>query len=164
MEEAQPSNATETTAAVWNSVEQVLEKWLGERRQLLVFYCAFGQQGGGAPPLPRWLEVRRFCQVLVDYVSAGHFEIYDQLIHEAEAFDDPDAADLVRGLYPDLHATTQVALDFNDKYATEEFWENRSDEFLVDISALGESLSSRFELEDQLIARLHGAHRGEQAV
>lgn len=163
MEEVQPSNATVTTTDVWNAVEQTLEKWLDERRQLLVFYCAFGQQDGDTPPLPRWVEVRRFCQILVDYVSAGHFEIYDQLINEAEAFDDPKAAEFVRGLYPDLHATTQVALDFNDKYATEELFENRNGEFLADISTLGESLSSRFELEDQLIERLHGARREQIA-
>jgi regulator of sigma D len=65
----------------WRIVETTLEKWLQERKELLVLYCNYGDSGNNPDPsgiYPRWTDVRRFCQILVDYVSAGHFEVYDQ--------------------------------------------------------------------------------------
>jgi regulator of sigma D len=144
----------------WSLVETTLEKWLEERKELLVLYCNYGDSGNNPDPsgiYPRWTDVRRFCQILVDYVSAGHFEVYDQLIREAEAAND-DSVLLVEELYPKLHQSTQFALDFNDKYATEESWENTHEDFQEDLSRLGEELSTRFEMEDRLIEEMHSSH------
>ena len=33
-------------------------------------------------------DLQRFCEILVDYVSAGHFEVYEQLTAEGKAFGD----------------------------------------------------------------------------
>ncbi len=41
----------------------------------------------------------RLCEVLVDYVSAGHFEVYEQLIQEAREFND-GGLELAAKLYP----------------------------------------------------------------
>jgi len=60
-------------------------------------------------------KLDRFCEVLVDYVSAGHFEIYCALLDEGERFGAKrcrEAADLYARIVP----TTAVALDFNDHY------------------------------------------------
>jgi regulator of sigma D len=151
---------SDTLRKQWSLVETTLEKWLEERKELLVLYCNYGNTGNNPDPssiYPRWTDVRRFCQILVDYVSAGHFEVYDQLIREAEAANDNSDA-LVEELYPKLHQSTQFALDFNDKYATEESWENHHSDFQHDLSRLGEELSSRFEMEDQLISEMHSSH------
>jgi regulator of sigma D len=121
---------------------------------LLVLYCNYGENLGS---YPRWSEVKRFCQILVDYVSAAHFEVYDQLIREAEAAND-NSITLAEELYPKLHEITQFALDFNDKYATEESWENNQQDFQQDLSRLGEELGNRFEMEDQLIGEMHSCH------
>ena len=99
---------------------------------------------------------------LVDYVSAGHFEVYDQLVREAEAAND-NSVKHAEELYPKLHTTTQVALDFNDKYSTEENWENNQSDFQEDLSKLGEELSHRFEMEDQLISEMHSCHSDQLA-
>jgi regulator of sigma D len=93
----------------------------------------------------------------VDYVSAGHFEIYDQLLREAE-FANDDSVALAAELYPKIHETTQASLDFNDKYSTEEHWELYHSDFQSDLSSLGEALSHRFEIEDRLINEMHNSH------
>lgn len=138
----------------WQLVEITLGKWLEERKELLVLYCNYGDH---PDVYPRWSDVKRFCQILVDYVSAGHFEVYDQLIREAEAANDSSVS-LAEELYPKLHQTTQVALDFNDKYSTEENWENNHQDFQEDLSRLGEELSHRFEMEDRLVNEMHSCH------
>ena len=141
----------------WHRVEDLLETWLQERKQLLVMYCNYGNDGATGVN-PRWADVKRFCQILVDYVSAGHFEIYDQLIREAEAAND-ESVSRAEQLYPKLHETTDIALELNDKYATEEHWENHHRDFQQDLSHLGEALSNRFEMEDQLIRDMHTSHQ-----
>jgi regulator of sigma D len=83
--------------------------------------------------------------------------VYDQLVREAEAAADESVL-LAEQLYPKLHETTQIALDFNDKYSTEENWENNHENFQHDLSHLGEELSHRFEMEDQLIREMHSSH------
>lgn len=143
----------------WERVEEVLEQWLQERRELLVLYCNYGKNGTQAvhgDPYPRWADAKRFCQILVDYVSAGHFEVYDHLVREAEAAN--GSAALAEELYPKIHETTQIALDLNDKYATEELWELHHADFPADLSRLGEALSNRFEMEDRLINEMHSRH------
>lgn len=141
----------------WARVESLLDTWLQERKQLLVMYCNYGNNGDDGAIYPRWADVKRFCQILVDYVGAGHFEVYDQLIREAEAANDNSIA-LAEELYPKLHETTQIALDLNDKYASEEAWEHHYRDFQEDLSRLGEALSSRFEMEDRLIRDMHSSH------
>ncbi len=106
-------------------------------------------------------RLQKFCQLLLDYVSAGHFEVYYELIREAEAFDDGTAG-LARPLMPQITATTQIALDFNDTYA--EYKSIGEPGVLAKaLSELGETLATRFDLEDQLIAALHACHREQVA-
>jgi regulator of sigma D len=151
---------SESLKRQWHLVENTLDKWLDERKELLILYCNYGDTSNNPEPAgiyPRWADVKRFCQILVDYVSAAHFEVYDQLIREAEAARD-DSVVLAEELYPKLHEITQTALDFNDRYATEENWENNHGDFHQDLSRLGEALSNRFEMEDRLIREMHSCH------
>ena len=60
--------------------------------------------------------LRHFCELMVDYISAGHFEVYDHLIQEAEEFNDGKGLDVARRLYPQVSKTTEVALAFNDSF------------------------------------------------
>ena len=95
------------------------------------------------------------CELLVDYVSAGHFEVFHQLINEAESFGDGSGA-LAEKLMPAIGDTTEVILAYEEKYSGDaEF----PDTLERDLSALGEVLESRFVLEDRLIAGLHNRHR-----
>ena len=150
-------NSTENAQHLWQVVEEHIGLWLKERQELLVRYSVFGLNEAQASR-HLWADVSGFFQQLMDYMSKGHFEIYRELVEEAEAFADP-ATDLAEGLYPELAQATSVAVEFNEKYANEEQWENNQTSFTKDISELGEILSDRFEKEDVLIAFLHDSHR-----
>jgi regulator of sigma D len=149
---------TTSAQAIWQSVETLLERWLAERQQLLVIYCQVAEEAK-VDTIPRWRDVSGFLQLLVDYASAGHFEVYNQLIGEAEAYQDNSASARAQSLYQQINSSTQQALDLNDKYANEERWEIGQTDFNQDISSMGESLTGRFEIEDELIALLHDSHR-----
>ena len=141
----------------WQAVEALLQRWLKERREVLVKYTATAarlESRSDEPPLEP--EIQRLCQILVDYVSAGHFEIFNELIREAEAF--ADGSDkLANEIIPSIGDTTEVILGFDEKYVLEA---GNPESLVADLSLLGEILESRFELEDRLIAVLHRSHAG----
>jgi regulator of sigma D len=113
---------------------------------------ALDSEISGAALQPRQQSL---CELLVDYVSAGHFEVFHQLINEAESFGDGSGA-LAEKLMPAIGDTTEVILAYEEKYSGDaEF----PDTLERDLSALGEVLESRFVLEDRLIAGLHNRHR-----
>lgn len=125
----------------WQSVDHLLSRWLEERQQLLVEFCSISQLRPLSETADRYRDqFDRFCEVLVDYVSAGHFEIYEQLLAEAIAFGD-HATTQSRELYQAIAKTTKVVLDFNDHYL-----EQRAAQQLArGLSQLGAALETRFE-------------------
>lgn len=144
----------------WSSVNSIIERWLDNRQNLIVQYCALtGVYHTQSDEEKAAKRLNTFCELLVDYVSAGHFEVYYELIREAEEFDD-GSADLAKELLPKLTDTTQEALDFNDLYAVidETF---SADNLNRHLSSLGEVLETRFQLEDELIDVMHTAHRSQ---
>ncbi|HSC76496.1 MAG TPA: sigma D regulator [Pseudomonadales bacterium] len=143
----------------WQSVDHLLGRWLEERQLLLVQFCAISQLRPLSETAERYRDqFDRFCETLVDYVSAGHFEIYEQLLAEAVAFGD-QTTEASRQLYQVIAATTRVILDFNDHYL-----EQRAAQQLArGLSQLGAALEERFEAEDRLIKVLHQAHANQVA-
>lgn len=145
----------------WDGVQSLIQRWLAERQELIVIYCSLcnikDYHKDSALALHK---LQLFCEVLVDYVSAGHFEVYDHLAKEAEEFDDDSARQLLQKHYPALTEFTQTALDFNDVYDTSEQSEKALGQLAERLSNLGEQLDERFRLEDQLIDALHNAHAG----
>jgi len=140
----------------FQAVETLLIEWLKERRALLTRYTALVVDLDGSPSADglrrRQLDL---CALLVDYISAGHFEVFHQIIEEAESFGDSSGG-LVAELMPAISDTTEVILAYEEKYTGSE---EVSDKLSRDLSALGEILESRFLLEDRLIAGLHNKHR-----
>jgi len=139
----------------WGGVHLLIDRWLQERHELVRAYDTLGEKpealGENRKPL------QEFCGVLVDYVSAGHFEIYEQLTGEAKAFNDKRGLELAETIYPRIDVITEKLLAFNDlcdagKCVAEKFKE------------LGGLLHERFELEDCLIEVLHTAHKEEDSV
>lgn len=148
----------QTKEEQWQGVEKLVTRWLAERQELVVIYCSLsGFRSFSADNAACMNKLRLFCQVLVDYASAGHFEIYEQLLNEAQAFND-GSADLLDKLYPAIAATTNTFITFNDTYDTDEHCSKSIGELKQALSALGEDMATRFALEDQLIDRLHLAH------
>ncbi|MFQ5994370.1 MAG: sigma D regulator [Acidiferrobacterales bacterium] len=134
--------------------KSLVEKLTGERAEMLTLFCRVA----GLEPFkddnpdkqsPALLQ--EFCQVLVDYIAAGHFSLYERIENEAERRQ--AAAQLAENLYPRIAQTTEAALTFNDKYDTEEKRDIPS-ELEKDLSRLGEELALRIELEDRLLKAL----------
>ncbi|MEE8058840.1 MAG: sigma D regulator [Pseudomonadales bacterium] len=149
-----------TIAERWSGVNEMIDRWLHERQSLIVQFCALSGVHEFSPKTERSsLRLQKFCQVLVDYVSTGHFEVYYQLIREAEEFKD-GSADLVASLFPSINATTATSMEFNDKHANAK---GPFTDLSKDLSKLGETMASRFEFEDRLIDTLHESHR-EQVI
>ena len=129
-----------------------VDRWLDSRKDLLVRYLALTGAPHADTALPNREQICLFCDALVDYVSAGHFEIYEQLLEQAE-HGGPDAIDQYRFCYPQIAASTDIALAFNDRYAGEQLEDGMSS-FDRDLATLGSQLVDRFDLEDKLIAAL----------
>jgi regulator of sigma D len=145
----------------WGGSSTAIDNWLEERQQLIVSYCKLA----ALPPfdkqqqdkkLPVQENILGFCQLLVDYLSAGHFEVYDQIVSQCE-INGSDSKSLAEALYPKISASTDIALEFNDIYA-EPSADNNFETFDHDLSALGQALEDRFGLEDELIQTLHTNH------
>ncbi|ROT94354.1 sigma D regulator [Marinobacter sp. R17] len=141
----------------WGGVSDLIDRWLRERQDLIVKFCDVS----GTTEFSDTGAVRaRFvalCDVLVDYVSAGHFEVYEQLIQEAKEFDD-GGMELVAKVYPKLEEITEVALSFNDRLSGNAMTAEELEALMEPLSHLGEQLETRFELEDFLIEHLHNVH------
>ena len=145
----------------WGGVHDLIDRWLHERQELIVLYCnVTGFEDVALSNQSTAEKTQAFCQILMDYHSAGHFEVYEQLIEETQAFDDNSGVDLARELVPKIEQMTEVAVNFNDKYDhPEDNYDELAQELAADLSKLGEILEARFELEDRLIERLHIAHK-----
>ena len=138
----------------WGGVSIIIDRWLQERQDMLVQYCDIGG-ADQANDAARGDKLRHFCQILVDYVSAGHFEIYDQLIKEGREFDDEEALHEAGRLFTVVDNTTEKLLDFNDKYLETDDLSSLDQ----DLSNLGETLEIRFSAEDRMISVLHTSHK-----
>jgi len=138
------------------AVEDLLTRWLKERRDLLGKYTGIAVTLDSNPQSSNLAQRQQsLCGVLVDYVSAGHFEVFHELLNEAESFADGSSA-LAQQLMPAIGDTTEVILAYEEKYGDGQAY---PDTLQRDLSSLGEVLESRFELEDRLIAGLHNRHR-----
>ena len=131
---------------------ELTQKLVAERIEMLVLFCRLaGIESYPSEIRPVRELLEEFCQILVDYISAGHFALYERIIDGTERR--RDVASLAEQLYPAIAQTTDAALDFNDRYDRDDhrpMLENLPQE----LSQLGEQIAVRIELEDRLIAAL----------
>ncbi len=137
-----------------SSSQEVIQKLMAERTEMLALYCQiagldpFGKNSRGKHSLEL---LQKFCQVLVDYIAAGHFSLYERVVNGTERRQ--RIAGLAEQLYPRIADTTEAALDFNDKYDCGDHCQIAAS-FDDDLSRLGEELATRIELEDKLLGNL----------
>lgn len=141
----------------WGGINQLIGNWLGERQALIARYVALTEAAAQQSSQALQSQLDGFCELLVDYVSAGHFEVYEQLMWEAEQGED-DSLQLANAIIPRIASTTNIALDFNDNFQQAPCL-SLLDELPGALSSLGQTLETRFEMEDVLIHSLHEAHR-----
>ncbi|MBK4990942.1 MULTISPECIES: Rsd/AlgQ family anti-sigma factor [Pseudomonas] len=143
----------------WGGVNNLIDRWLAERQELVHAFAALRDV---KPAFADKDTNGDFCALLVDYVSAWHFEVCEQLISEAKAFGDEKALELAEEINPRIIDITQIALAFNDHCEKAECRD--TERFAEKLGKLGSLLHERFELEDCLIEVLHTAHKEEGAV
>lgn len=131
--------------------QDMVDKWLEERQDMLVMYCQLAGLKSFSPERSETQLLRSFCQVLVDYMAFGHFEIYERITSGEERRG--QVLRVAEEVYPRIAEVTEFAVAFNDKYDTSDH-EQSLDRLDEDLSKLGEELASRVELEDRLIASL----------
>lgn len=140
----------------WGGVSDIIDRWLQERQELLVQFCQLSEiKDFDGSNEEHGDKLRQLCQVMVDYVSAGHFEVYDQLLKEGREFDDTEGLRAASELFSEIDKTTEVVLDMNDKYTETDDLETLA----ADLNQLGIALENRFKAEDAMIEVLHVAHR-----
>lgn len=129
--------------------DQLIHQWLKERQELIVIleqlcrYRPFNQprqQGNVTETL------QEFCQLLVDYVSLGHFEIFEHILHLMESSEQSHYR-RAQQLLPLLLQNTFAAVEFNDHYQSDK----ALDSLEKDLSLLVEQIAERFEWEDQML-------------
>ncbi len=103
---------------------------------------------GNAEIKPR---LKKFAEIMVDYVSLGHFGIYERILAGKERRD--NILGKAQDMYDDFSNTTDIVVSFNDSYddSTHGFSINNLE---ADLSKLGENLAKRMEIEDQLCSLL----------
>jgi len=129
----------------------VIDKLFAERQEMLVLFCRVAGLDPYQTKRPDNNLLRDFCQVLVDYSAFAHFEIYQRIVAGQERREPVIQA--AEEVYNHIAETTEIAVTFNDKY-DEADHRLDLDHLAEDLSALGEAIAMRIEMEDRIIAAL----------
>lgn len=142
----------------WGGVHQLIDRWLDQRRDMLVSFVELQEACDVELDAVDKAQIDAFSELLMDYISAGHFEIYPQLREEAKAFSDDEALVIADKLFERLDMSTELVLAFDEDYASPTRCQHYLPRLPAWLDRLGKGLTERFALEDQLIGRLHAAH------
>lgn len=97
-------------------------------------------------------HLESLCEGLMDYVSVGHFKVYEKLLQPGKNLNQ-DQLTLVKSIYHNIENSTDHALCFNDKYDEHAglLPHRVSANLPRDLHKLNRSLTMRFVLEEQLV-------------
>ncbi len=100
------------------------------------------------------VALQELLNVMVDYLAMGHFTVYQRIIEGTERRGAVrEAAEVA---YPGIGETTDVMVEFNDKYESFDGAAEDQKALKEDLSRLGEMLAIRGDLEDEIIEALRG--------
>ncbi len=145
------SNQTEVRTERRVRTQEMINKLLEERQEMLVLFCQVASLEPYTQSNPVKPKLQEFCQVLVDYIAFGHFEVYERIAQGKERR--ARVVQVAEKIYPKLAEATEVAVAFNDKYDTSEI-DPLLENLPKDLSTLGEELAARIELEDRLVGAM----------
>jgi regulator of sigma D len=126
---------------------ELIVKLQNGRREVWSLYCNVAELKPFSANDAVKSLLTQFSQLLVDYVSLGHFGVYERLLAGTERRS--RVLTVAKELYPEFSKTTDAAISFNDKYDNVQKIEVFED-LEQDLSVLGESLAKRIDLEDRL--------------
>ncbi len=145
------------------SIDGTVHKLVGERQEALVRFCQIAGVTAtddasdeddivGYQPSVRDLEA--FCEVLMDYLGSGHFELYQRIIDGHERRHGVLRA--AQQFYPTIAETTQYLVEFNDKYDKFGGSAEECRALRVDLNKVGKAMSLRSDFEDKILSALQG--------
>jgi regulator of sigma D len=144
--------ATDRRARTKREIKQLIN----ERNEVLALYCSLAGCDGNRITSADNIEaesLQEFCQLLIDYIATGHFELYSRISEGKERR--TEIIKLANTIYPRIERTTALAVEFNDTYdGGNKFTDELKNQLPTQLSLLGEELATRIELEDQLINTL----------
>jgi len=138
-------------------LQNTIDSLIKLRQDVIVSYCKLSgvssfEQRDLESHLVNPKQLRRFCQIMVDYTAMGHFEVYQRIIEGKERrVAVKETSDEV---YPAIAETTDYLVDFNDKYDAFEGSAEDIEMLSNDLSRLGQIIAIRGELEDQILDAL----------
>lgn len=140
------SIATDTSANNLHLVAALQE----ERSAVWTLYCQIAEMKPFSSENAIRPMLSEFSQLLIDYISFGHFSIYEHLI--AEKQHQNSTLSYAEQMYPAFSNTTASAVTFSDIYDNKRNF--NTENLSQDLSVLGERLAERMELEDRLCSML----------
>lgn len=130
----------------------MIDKLIACRTDTLVLYSALARQKPYTTEQEVLPLLQRFCQSLIDYTANAHFQLYHYIAERTERRQSIRA--LADQVYPRISTTTEIILEFNDRYEDSAHSRQHLSHLDKDLSRLGEELADRIELEDQLIGAM----------
>jgi len=132
---------------------KLIDSMLPERQQMLVLLWELSKLDFGTVDQAILDLLEDFKEVLVDYIAAGHFGLYQRIAEGKERR--AAVLNTARDIYPRIEQSTDVAVEFSERYdgAEDEIIKNK---LTTDLSRLAEEVTTRIDLEDQLITAMLG--------
>ena len=105
-----------------------IKQLISERNEVLSLYCSLAGCDNNETADVNDIDteiLQEFCQLLIDYIATGHFELYRRISEGEERR--TDMIRLANAIYPRIERTTKIAVDFNDMFdgtgsKSEEVW------------------------------------------
>ncbi|KQN59853.1 Rsd/AlgQ family anti-sigma factor [Erwinia sp. E602] len=143
-------NQLDVLTARVGGCSELVDLCLHSRKQLLVTYYQMAGLKPNKDSLTALDEnaLDNFCHSLVDYLSTGHFTLYERFIKELEGSEQLAQAAVI---YPSLQANTDRIMQIYDSHLETAIDDDNCLEFQQALSGVGEALESRFSLEDKFI-------------
>lgn len=170
-----------TNYDIWKHTTNSINSWKNERKDLIVSYCKLlnihpmpdniklvisdkkDLNITHQKDLPFHEQLLEFRQDLIDYVTIGHFSIFEK-IFEAQEQAKAEKVILESKYFKKILKSTNAALDFDSKYSklknlkeikeTKNFTQEtkkKYEELQKDLTDLMIKLEDRFKLEDKLV-------------
>ncbi len=132
---------------------KLIEDMLQQRQQMLVLLWELSKLDFAKIDQNIRETLEEFQEILVDYIATGHFGLYQRISEGTERRQ--SVLETAREIYPRIAKTTDVAVEFTDKYEALDapVIEAR---LTTDLSTLAEEIATRIELEDRLILAMLG--------
>jgi regulator of sigma D len=132
---------------------KLLEDMLKERQQMLVLLWELSKLDFASVDQTIRETLEEFQEILVDYIAAGHFGLYQRISEGKERRQ--AVLETAREILPRISRTTDMAVEFTEKYDLPESPVIQA-QLTTDLSMLAEEITTRIELEDRLILAMLG--------